>query len=442
MSFRKILAFSFALVAGAFASERRTDLSLLGSANQLLSGATFTVKSGATFVVESGATFTIPASVLTQAAADGTTKGIATFTAADFNASSGVISIDYTNGQAASGSTKGFLTSGDWTTFSNKFGTSTPVDSLDAARFAADAGASDTYAATLSPAPSAYATGVHYRFKANTANTGAATINFNALGAKTIKKAAGGITTDLADNDIRAGQWVDLVYDGTNMQMQSTLGNASGGGGSGDVVGPASAVDLRIAVFDGTTGKLIKDGAKTIADINPIGTQSIWIPAAAMTPTVTNGCSTLATVEISSSVPNVASYDFNKDTAQYAQFSVAFPKAWNNGTITAQFYWSHASTTTNFGVVWGIQGVYVGDNSAVGGTFGTAQTVTDTGGTTNNQYISAATSSVTIGGSPASGGHVFFWVYRDAANGSDTLAIDARLLGVKILYTTNAPNDN
>ncbi len=92
--------------------------------------------------------------------------------------------------------------------------------------FAADAGANDTYTATLVPAPTAYVTGARYRFKANTANTGAATINFNSIGAKTIVKVAGGITTALADNDIRSGQWVDLVYDGTNMQMQSLLGNA------------------------------------------------------------------------------------------------------------------------------------------------------------------------------------------------------------------------
>jgi hypothetical protein len=32
-----------------------------------------------------------------------------------------------------------------------------------------------------------------------------------------------------------------------------------GGGGSGDVVGPAASVDGNIAVFDGTTGKLLKD---------------------------------------------------------------------------------------------------------------------------------------------------------------------------------------
>ncbi len=57
---------------------------------------------------------------INDAAADGTTKGASTFAASDFNATSGVVSIDYTNGQAASGSTKGFLTAADWTTFNGK----------------------------------------------------------------------------------------------------------------------------------------------------------------------------------------------------------------------------------------------------------------------------------------------------------------------------------
>lgn len=42
------------------------------------------------------------------------------------------------------------------------------------------------------------------------------------------------------------------------------------GGGGGDVVGPASAVDDRIATFDGTTGKLIQDGGATIAEVRSI----------------------------------------------------------------------------------------------------------------------------------------------------------------------------
>lgn len=55
-----------------------------------------------------------------DAAADGTTKGAATFASSDFNSSSGVISIDYANGQEANASQDGFLSQGDWTTFNNK----------------------------------------------------------------------------------------------------------------------------------------------------------------------------------------------------------------------------------------------------------------------------------------------------------------------------------
>lgn len=47
------------------------------------------------------------------------------------------------------------------------------------------------------------------------------------------------------------------IKDDTGTETNLTTG---GGGGSGDVVGPGSAVDENIAVFDSTTGKLIKDG--------------------------------------------------------------------------------------------------------------------------------------------------------------------------------------
>ena len=41
---------------------------------------------------------------------------------------------------------------------------------------------------------------------------------------------------------------------------------AGGGGGSGDVVGPASATDTALARFSGTTGKLVKDSTLFMAD--------------------------------------------------------------------------------------------------------------------------------------------------------------------------------
>lgn len=52
----------------------------------------------------------------------------------------------------------------------------------------------------------------------------------------------------------------------TNFLRADGTWAAPGGGGSGDVVGPASATDNAIARFDGTTGKLVQNSAVTVAD--------------------------------------------------------------------------------------------------------------------------------------------------------------------------------
>lgn len=52
-----------------------------------------------------------------------------------------------------------------------------------------------------------------------------------------------------------------------DVKRRVQVGSLPSGGGSGDVVGPASATDDAIAVYDGTTGKLLKDSTGTIAQI-------------------------------------------------------------------------------------------------------------------------------------------------------------------------------
>ncbi len=71
-----------------------------------------TIVGGTGAVIGAGVTLTVR-----DAVADGATKGVATFTASDFNSLLGVISLDYVNGQKASASVPGFLSSADWTAF-------------------------------------------------------------------------------------------------------------------------------------------------------------------------------------------------------------------------------------------------------------------------------------------------------------------------------------
>lgn len=53
---------------------------------------------------------------------------------------------------------------------------------------------------------------------------------------------------------------------GTGLTMTGTTLSCSVSGGSGDVVGPASATDTVFPRYDGTTGKLIKDSSVTCDD--------------------------------------------------------------------------------------------------------------------------------------------------------------------------------
>ena len=88
--------------------------------------------------------------------------------------------------------------------------------------YAADAGNNDTYVISLSPAPVAYSTGMIIFFKANTVNTGAASINVNGLGAKTIVKR---VNTVLANGDIPALSLKMILYDGTNFILLNPVVN-------------------------------------------------------------------------------------------------------------------------------------------------------------------------------------------------------------------------
>ena len=130
--------------------------------------------------------------------------------------------------------------------------------------FCADATGSTTdYTCSISPAITSYVTGTTYRFTAQAANTAAGgkpTINLNGVGAKQIVKVQGGITTALVTNDIRAGQAVVMVYDGTNMQMVSELGNAAAAGS--------------IAV---TTDALKGDGAGNAVAVTGTGTNCVHV---------------------------------------------------------------------------------------------------------------------------------------------------------------------
>jgi hypothetical protein len=204
---------------------------------------------------------------------------------------------------------------------------------------------------------------------------------------------------------------------------------------------PSTPASGKVVLYPKSDGRFYeKDPAGNERGLSSIGRQTIWIPAVAMLSRTTNGPSA-GSVETSSNKIMLKTLDFDTTTQEFAQFQIRMPKGWDEGTVAFQAVWSHAATATNFGVVWGLEAVAISDNDAGDAAFGTAQTSTDTGGTTNNIYISPESSAITIGGTPAELDWVVFQVKRAPADGNDTLAVDARLHGISLFITTNAATD-
>jgi hypothetical protein len=177
-----------------------------------------------------------------------------------------------------------------------------------------------------------------------------------------------------------------------------------------------------------------------VGTLKQAGKETMWIPASAMYGATTNGADPQQ-VETTAVRPDMKVLDFDAGTDEFAQFSVAFPKSWNEGTVTYQVFWTPASTNTG-DCIFGLQGVSCGDNDTIDVAYGTAITVTDAGiGTVEDQQVSAESSAVTIAGSPAVDQLTYFQLYRDANAGGDTFSADARVLGIKIFFTTDAAND-
>ena len=197
--------------------------------------------------------------------------------------------------------------------------------------------------------------------------------------------------------------------------------------------------DITIAPNGTGVAKAVDAGDNTGA-IKIAGKETMWVPASAMYGATTNGADAQQ-VETTATRPDLKVLDFDKDTDEFAQFSVAFPKSWNEGTITYQVYWTPGSTNTG-DCIFGLQGVACADNDTIDVAYGTAVNVTDAGiGTVEDQQISAESGAVTIAGSPAAGEITYFQLFRDANAGGDTFTSDARVIGVRIFFTTDAAND-
>jgi len=234
--------------------------------------------------------------------------------------------------------------------------------------------------------------------------------------------------------DTNGNELINLTATGSAVN-EITVANA-GTGVTGPVISATGETNVGINIDPKGTG-VLRSGT---AAIQIAGKETMWVPASAMYATTTNGAEA-AQVETTALRPDMKVMDFADTADDFAQFSVAFPKSWNEGTITYQCFWTPSTTNTG-DCIFGLQGVSCGDSDTIDVEFGTAVNVTDAGiGTVEDQQVTAESSAVTIAGSPAVDQQTYFQIFRDANAGGDTYTGVARLLGIKIFFTTDAAND-
>jgi hypothetical protein len=263
-----------------------------------------------------------------------------------------------------------------------------------------------------------------------TVNSGNTTLTGDVTGS-----GAGTINTTIANDAVTFAKM-------QNIAQNRVIGRVSAGAGDPEELTGTQVTGLLDTFTSSAKGLVPAAGStSTTKFLNAAGlfneiAANIVLTAGGGWPSTTSGAADPVKVEFATNKQNLWLMDFADGASKlYAEWTVTMPADYNGGTVTAVFYWTVNSTSTN-SVVWGIQARAWGDFETIDQPWGTAVEVTDAAsGTANQVLVTNSTSAMTIAGTPAANKVVQFRVYRDPANASDTLAATARLISVKLTYT-------
>ena len=208
------------------------------------------------------------------------------------------------------------------------------------------------------------------------------------------------------------------------------------------IVDPADATKrIRFNADAITTGTDVVVSVKSDSAVNlgSVGTHEVYIPAGAMYGTTTDGAA-YASRELATNDIMVSSFNFDTTTAEKAQFNWATPANWDAGTIRFKLYWTTTGGGSTQTIDFDLAGVAFANDDAMDSAVGTPANVSDTWIADDDLHVTSYSSAITIAGSPVAGELVVFQLSRDVA--TDTLGVDAEVLGVLIEYSTDASNSS
>lgn len=238
-------------------------------------------------------------------------------------------------------------------TIPNTFATATtaiPLSQLDAnfsnvnaainnaltfSNYAVDTGTANTYTVAITGQTTTYAAGLAIQFLALNTNTGAATLNVNSQGAKTIVKSSG---TALTAGDIVANAIVSVMYDGTNFQLLNDNAGGSETFANVTITGTATINVANVTTFSpAITNAQLANSAITIGNTATSlgGTITTINNTTLVNTTISSGNVTATTVSVAAGTVSAPSITFTGDTNTGIYSPAADTIAFTEGGVEA-----------------------------------------------------------------------------------------------------------
>ncbi len=149
-------------------------------------------------------------------------------------------------------------------------------------------------------------------------------------------------------------------------------------------------------------------------------------------PDATSPCASLAVVAMGSGMPDVQMMAFDSATNEAAQTQLILPPEWPGKSFQVRIYWSHP-LATSWGVAWEVQAYSCTNDDPMAVAFVGGVIATDTGGTTNDLYVSASNVVTIEADNTMPGDLVFIKLIRRTDLADDTLNADAYFHAIEFM---------
>lgn len=259
------------------------------------------------------------------------------------------------------------------------------------------------------------------------------------------KVATAGTTSVGGFNDWQVGDWV--VSNGTSWdKIDNTDQVVSVAGQVGVISAAALKTALAINLIDNTSdaNKPVSTAQQTALNLKAnqsaiIGRQTLAIGAGDWVPDLASGPS-VEIVRLGANGQSLLTLDFDPNVAEYAHYLWTPDKKWDRGSLSFEVLWT-GSAAGSGGVLWQLVGASFGDGEALDQAMTNYNVSADTYLGAWLDHKSPESNTFAVSGSPAVGDAVWLRLVRLPADPSDTLAQDAKLIGIRVFYMVTTGND-